>query len=109
MAALSRVPITYNAHLANHQDRSYADVPPTSPPPPLDDLLVPPPPFGVAIASQPLGEPFRRSRPLQNPTAAGEAEEIHESDVLATDPLLPAQPEEASIRSIRRLSQEASS
>ncbi|KAF8063972.1 hypothetical protein FPV67DRAFT_1503014 [Lyophyllum atratum] len=107
MRSYATIPLTYAAHLARSRDRSYAEVPPSSPPPPpLEDTLPPPPPFGVAIASQGLAKASGVVPSQKGSAAAGEAEEPHESDILVTDPLLPAQSVDASAR---RHSQDISS
>lgn len=43
----------YRGRTTHPRDRSYADIPPSTPPPPLDDAVLPPPPFGVAIITRP--------------------------------------------------------
>lgn len=92
MVSSSVIPASYNAHLARSLDRSYADVPPSSPPPPLDDILPPPPPFALAINPRPPGELMGVTQSHGTVVAAGEAEELHDSGILATDPVLPVPP-----------------
>jgi len=101
MVSSSVIPVTYSAHLALNQDRSYADVPPASPPPPMEDII-PPPPFGFVITRHDPGGRMDATHPYEGVVTADEAEEPRESDIGAPDSLLP-------VHSIQNQSQDSPS